>query len=79
MDNQKTAEKLKELAKKIRFSLGCNEEIAAGFELIASAMEPCVDCMARPLDSLTATVLDHEKLPESGMDNATDNANVEAE
>ena len=46
---------LRELAEKIRFNANSREEIAHGFEIIASCMEPCTDC-------------GHEDAPDTGTD-----------
>ena len=43
---QTISKKLKELASVIRNNPQAREEIAQGFEVIAEAMEPCVDCNA---------------------------------
>lgn len=40
--------KLRELATVIRHTTANNEAIASAFELIADAMEPCIDCGKEP-------------------------------
>lgn len=56
------ADELRELAAVIRGNPNAREAIANGFELIAAAMEPCIDCGSPELDD----VIDQQDNPETG-------------
>ena len=49
MQNTERAASLRKLAEEIRRDKNCRGMIAAGFDLIAEAMAPCVDCGAPDL------------------------------
>ncbi len=61
---------MRQIASSIRTKLNSTTEIADGFELIAQAMEPCVDCQHLDEPDTAAPAIDVEDLPDSGMDNA---------
>jgi hypothetical protein len=47
-----TSAQLRELASVVRGNPSAREAIASGFELIADAMKPCVDCGHPDMDEL---------------------------
>ncbi len=57
MDKVSKSAQLRELAEKIEANPNNRDHIAAGFRLIAEAMEPCEDCGA---------ILHGSDLPEAG-------------
>lgn len=63
--NTTTAEQLRTIAATIRNNPTAREAISEGFDLIAAAMEPCIDCQREP------ATLDPADMPDAGMDNAT--------
>jgi len=59
------SEVLRTLAASVRANPNSREAIAAGFELISAAMEPCIDCGHPDLDDLHTIA--PEDNPETGV------------
>lgn len=65
MPKTELAAQLKTLAALIKNSVNDRYAIAAGFELIADVMEPCIDCGATSAEEKSA-VIAVEDNPETG-------------